>query len=320
MTFKLKYFLIFSIIYMLCGGGVALGACIGGKPVWGTDDDRVSCARKQQLKEEKRKLELEKQERELAESRQRLYDGKKKSGNDAPNVIIGKLQDILPSKEKEESEAKIILTKHQLRIELMPYLIPGAAQFDEPGTPEHIFPNGAAWEYYLNPNLGFGIIIQRFHKIGGKSFDPIRNNVNVAAGDATPDYQSRPVLFPGAIDRVTYTHLIPYATFNAQLGSPLWNAVCRFGIGMTKAHIQYKDINTATYPNATQPDDVTRSDMGSLLFDIGVERWAENFKYGGALRYVKAKYDSNDYNKYFNMGSFQFVIYAQWMIRPLGLL
>jgi hypothetical protein len=272
------------------------------------------------LKEAKRRLALERQEQEIAEARRRLYDGEKKSGEDTRNVIVGSLQDILSGGKKEEAKAKIILTKHQARIEWMPYLIPGAAQFDEPGTPENLFLNGVAWEYYLNPNLGFGILIQQFHKAGGKNFDPIMNNLNMAAADETADYQSRPVLFPGAIERVSYTHLIPYVTFNTQLGTPLWNAVCRFGIGMTKADITYKTIDKKAYPYADQPSDVSRSDNASLLFDIGIERWSENIKIGGALRYINARHDASNYNEYFNMSSAQVLFYVQWMIRPFGLL
>jgi hypothetical protein len=320
MVSKFKYVLFFFLISLLCGGGVALGACVGGKAVWGTDDDRVSCARKQQLKAAKKELKIEQEENEIAEARRRLYDSKAHPGQDRPNVILGSLAGMLGGEEKENVKSEIVLTKHQARVEWMPYLIPGAAQFDEPGTPENMFLNGFAWEYHLNPNLGFGLLFQRYHKSGGKDFDPIVNNLNVAARDATADYQSRPVLFPGAIESVTYTHLFPYVTFNTQIGSPLWHAICRFGIGMTQADIKYKSIDKSKYPYARQPSDVSRSDNGSLLFDIGIERWSANVKYGGALRYINARHDAANYNEYFNMSSAQVLIYAQWMIRPLGLL
>lgn len=293
----------------------ARAACIGKLPVFGTGDDRRSCAEKVELKKEEQRLKIEEERQKIAKRRQAVNSGTG-AGTGNTNVILGGLQDMMGNKLPEEPAETIVLTQHQARVELMPYVIPGAYQFDQPGMPEKVFFNGVAWEYYVNKNLGFGILWQEWAKEGGRDFDPVMNN----HPDASGDYHSTATVFPGGIDRIKYTLYIPYVTVNTQLGSPLWNGVFRVGIGRTQADIEYNDINHLAYPYATQSEDVTRIDNTAMMFDLAVERWTYGFKLGGALRYVNARYDTKDYHDYISMSSAQFIIYAQFMIRPLGLL
>jgi len=196
-------------------------------------------------------------------------------------------------------------------VELMPFVIPGAYQFDEPGMPEKFFVNGAAWDYYLNESFGIGLLWQQWAKDGGRGFDPIIHSDT--SGDTA-------VFFPGAIDRIKYTTYMPYITINSPLGSPTWNGVFRLGIGRTQAEIQYKTIDGVKYPGAEQPQDIIIADQTSVMFDLGVERWTYGAKIGGALRYINARHDTSDYREYVNLGSAQVVFYVQFMLRPLGLL
>jgi hypothetical protein len=307
---------LFIVLLSFCGIDSALAACVGKLPIFGTGDDRRSCAIKAELKKEEKQLEIQEREERIARKKRAINNSGTGAGTGNTNVILGGLRDMTGNKLQEEPMETIVLTQHQARVELMPYVIPGAYQFDAPGMPEKVFFNGAAWEYYVNKNLGFGILWQEWAKRSGRKFDPVMNN----HPDASGDYHSTATVFPGGIDRIKYTLYIPYVTVNTQLGSPLWNGVFRCGIGRTQAEIEYNDINYLAYPYATQSEDVTRIDNTAIMFDLAVERWTYGFKLGGALRYVNARYDTMDYHDYISLSSAQFIIYAQFMIRPLGLL
>ena len=196
------------------------------------------------------------------------------------------------------------LTAHQTRVEIAPYVIPGAYQFDEPGMPEQFFFNGFAWEYYLNKTLGFGILYQKFAKTGGKDFDP------VIYTDSSGDVHA--VAFPGAVKRLQYTAYIPYITINAKI-SPFWCLGGRIGVGRLEVEAEYDESQISS--GSTKHIDNT-----AMLFDLFVERWFSGARIGGALRYITARTDTSNYIEYVNMGSAQMVIYAQFTLKPLGLL
>ena len=320
MSNKFNYFRLIGIsaVIILFGylfASPVFGACIGGAAVWGTGDDKASCLQKKKLKKEEQQLKIQKKERELELERQSLQNNQGPgAGTGNTNVILGGL-DMLMNGDQQENETagEVVFSQHQVRIELMPYVVPGAYQFDDPGTPEQIFFNGAAWEYFLNRNLGFGLSWQRWSKAGGKDFDPVIAAQRDGSGDTA-------VFFPGAIDRLQYTSYVLYATINAEL-APSWMSVLRLGIGQTKVDVEYSDINAAANPYARQPADNTYTDSASLMAGLAIEYIAlTGTRIGGEIRYHNARYDTSDYTEYMNLGSTQIVFYMQFMLEPLGLL
>lgn len=322
MEYLFKYIskiIITSIIIMLClQAGTTLGACLGKRPVWGTGDDKVSCAAKYRLKQEEEQLAIEEKEKELKHRRRDLTRNEGTgSGTGNTNVILGSLKEMITGGDKAAKTIESIrLTRHQVRVELMPYVIPGAAQFDKPGMPEKLFFNGFGYEYYMNKNLGFGVLWQSWSKTGGMDFDPVTNNVK----DKDGQYHDTAVFFPGEINRMKYTMYIPYVTINAELGNPLWNGVFRFGMGRTQVDVEFNQIDHGVYPYAVQPGDKRRVHNTSMMFDMAVERWTSGFKLGGFMRYISARVQTNNYLEYTNLGSAQIGIYVQFMLEPLGLL
>ena len=308
---KVNYYSILLLCFVMFLVSVnAHAACIKGSPVWGTGDTRETCKRKVELKQEEKRIEVEKKEREIKRKREALNNNSGiGAGQGNTNVVLGGLGDMLSGRNEEKlPDEQIVVTRHQLRVEVMPFVIPGAYQFDDPGMPEKFFFNGAAWDYYLNESFGIGFLWQQWSKEGGRGFDPVMDNAE------------NPVFFPGAIDRIKYTSYMPYITLNSQLGSPLWNGVFRCGIGRTQGEIEYKTIDAVKYPGAEQPEDITIADQTSIMFDLGVERWTYGAKIGGALRYINARHDTSNYREYVNLGSAQILFYVQFMLRPLGLL
>lgn len=316
MVIKLTHFVIFFSIIMFAGSGLALGACIGGKAVWGTGDDRVSCAKKQLLKKKRRDLEIERAEKELEDERQRINNSGTGSGTGNTNVILGGLQDMLkPDKDSPDSpEIKDIpFSQHQLRVEWMPYVIPGAYHFDEPGMPGNILTLGVAWEYFLNKNLGVGFLIQQWEKTGARNFDPVMTRQRDGSGDTA-------VFFPGAVDRMKWTSYTVYATINAPLADN-WMTILRLGFGRTQVDIEYSGVNPSDHPYAIQPKDATYTDDASLMGGLAIEKWTQGgTRIGAELRYHNARHNTSDYTEYVNMGSAQVIFYVQFMLKPLGLL
>jgi len=197
---------------------------------------------------------------------------------------------------------KPIVAKHQVRLEIAPWIIPGAYQFDTPGMPERLFINGAAWEYYLNKSLSFGVLWQQFSKTGGRDFK------NVSYTDASGDAHS--IAEPGSLDRLKYTAYMPYVAINAHL-SPKWILGGRFGVGRVEVEAEYSDssgMQNQSYDNNT-----------AMLFDMFIEYIWTDVKLGGNVRYMIANNNTDDYLEYINMGSAQIVFYAQWMLRDLGI-
>jgi len=289
------------------------GACMGGVPVWGTGDDRESCAIKQNLKKEEQQLNIQEKKKELELKRRGIENSGTGAGTGNTNVILGGINDLIGGgNDNVEMAQAMPFSQHQLRIELMPYVIPGAYQFDEPGMPKG-YSFGVAWEYYLNRNLGLGLVMQQWEKSGGRGFDPIMSEQRDGSGDTA-------VFFPGAIDSLRYTSYIAYASINAAI-SESWNSILRLGVGRTQIDVKYEDIDYAKHPYAHQPDDNTYTDTASLIAGLAIEHIASTgTRLGGEIRYHNARNDTDDYTEYLNMGSVQVVFYVQFMLTPLGLL
>jgi hypothetical protein len=310
---KVSYFKWLCVVILFLNSQESFSACLGGIPLWGTGDDRVSCAQKRILKKEEKQLEIKKREAELEQERQKVQSGVG-HGSGNTNVVLGGLRDMINGGNQDAMAGHVLRTKHQVRVELMPYVIPGAYQFDKPGTPEHFFINGLAWEYYVDKNLGFGFLWQEWSKKDGRSFDPIIASQRDGSGDTA-------IFFPGDIDRISYRSIIPYVAINAELGSPFWVAVGRVGIGPTQAKVDYKSIDVAAHPYAYQPDSERYQDSASLMIDLAIEHWTNGgTRMGFALRYINARYETDNYLEYINMGSAQAVFYVQFMLKPLGVL
>lgn len=304
------------ILFLFLSVSAGFGACIGKTPIWGTGDDKLSCREKQRLKREEQELKIQKKRQKIANEKNKIRNNQGiASGDGNTNVILGGLQEILNGEQQPDYAGGYTeISQHQVRVELMPYVIPGAYQFDTPGMPERFFINGLAWEYYVNKNLGFGFLWQEWSKTGSQGFDPVMAGQRDGSGDVA-------VFFPGDVERISYRTLLPYVTINAQLGSPQWVAIGRVGIGATQAKVEYKDINSTLHPFASQPGDETYMDMSSIMFDLALERWTEGgTRLGFALRYINARHETANYLEYVNMSSAQVLFYVQFMLRPLGLL
>ncbi len=274
-------------------------SCIGSIPVFGTGSTKEDCKKKSQSPAEISPEEDDEIDNEIPP----FYQGTG-AGTHNTNVILGSQPFVNQSSPSAESDSGLILTTHQVRIELAPYIMPGAYQFDDPGLPERVFLNGFSWEYYLNKTLGFGILYQEWSRSGGRDFKPI--SFRDSSGD------THDVAFPGAVQRLKYTLYIPYVTINAKL-SPLWCLGGRFGIGHVGVEAEYNESQISS-------GNTKYSDNTSLLFDLFLERWFSGARVGTALRYISARTDTDDYLEYMNMGSAQVVLYVQFTLKPLGLL
>ena len=274
-------------------------SCIGSIPVFGTGSTKEECKAKSKASDDSQP----KKAKEKDKDDKTIYQGTG-AGTHNTTVVLGNPSSEKNSPDSTESDSGLVLTTHQARIELAPYVMPGAYQFDEPGLPEKMFFNGFAWEYYLNKTLGFGILYQEWSKSGGRNFDPI--SYRDSSGD------SHIVAFPGAVKKLKYTLYIPYVTINAKL-SPLWCLGGRFGIGHVGVEAEYNETQISS-------GNTKYSDNASLLFDLFIERWFSGARVGTALRYVSARTDTDDYLEYMNMGSAQVVMYVQFTLKPLGLL
>jgi len=182
-----------------------------------------------------------------------------------------------------------------------------SAYFNTPKTPEPIFLNGAAWEYYVSPNMGFGVLYQQYSLHGARDFDVIKDN----SGDV--------LFFPGNVTKAQYSLLLPYVTFNGQISNP-WHWVFQIGVGRNEVKLEYKDVDRKAYPNARKSENRELVDSTALMFGLNVEKWTSGFKYGCGTRVITSSVDTSDYLSHMNMGSQQFLCYMQFMFRPLGLL
>ena len=305
--------------------------CIRTVPIWGTGSTRGECIDKQELKREAKELELEEERRTLEARRQKLRNKNNAglvTGEGSSNVILGGLEQILSGKKKDEIKPTISISQHQVRVESLLYTFPAAAQFDTPGMPERPLLGGVAWEYYINRNIGFGVLWQEWSRKGGRSFDSIKNNYyklpdttdDTVKIDDISDFQSA-TYFPGHIDEIKYRHIGLYVSVNAQLGSPEWQGIGRFGFVMTDASVSYKNIDRLNNPYAEQPENTTYSDGMGMMFGLALERLFEGgMGVGGYVRYVSASNDTSNYLEYINLSSAQFGLYFRVMLEPLGLL
>lgn len=296
-SFYLYVIICCSIIFLSFRHDVS-AACIGNIPVFGSGDTKATCKAKQG---EIPAQEVQPQTETKPEPTQNNQGVG--SGAHNTNFIVGDLPSS-QSQETLEEDSGLVLTTHQVRIEIAPYVIPGAYQLDKPGMPERVFFNGFAWEYYINKTLGFGLLWQEWSKTGARNFDPITYT------DSSGDIHT--LGLPGAVNRLKYTLYIPYVTINAKL-APKWCLGGRFGIGHVGVEAEYNEskINSGNSKY---------SDNASMLVDLFIERWFSGARIGGALRYINAQTDTTDYLQYINLGSAQVVFYAQFTIKAFGLL
>ena len=278
---NVSLFLVMSL-FIFCFANNASAACMGIIPVFGTGDTKETCKAKKYGDAEEEKPE-EKPE--------------VKTENNT-NVIIGDQS----NKKQPDSYNALIPTIHQIRIELAPYIVPGAYQFDM-GMPERFMPNGVAYEYYLNTNLAFGFLYQEISKTGSRGFDPV--DYKDASGD------THTIAFPGAIDRLQYRLYIPYVSFNAKM-APTWCLGGRIGLGRVEVTAEYNGTDISGSKKFI--------DNTSLLVDLFFEKWYSGAKIGGALRYIESKTDTSNYLEYMNMGSAQIVLYVQFTLKTFGVL
>jgi len=277
-------FFLFLIILLLVCPASSFAGCIGSVPIVNTNDTWESCKRKS----------------ETPPPKTNTGPG---SGENNINVFQSPLTSSETDKKSDQTAISNVITRHQVRIELAPYVIPGAYQFDDPGMTEKLMFNGAAWEYYLNKSFAIGFLYQEWAKAGGRDFKTIQYT------DASGDVHN--MGNPGAIDRLKYTSYLPYVSVNANL-APRWALGLRFGLGHVGVEAEYKD--------SSGESNKSYEDNTSMLFDMFLQwRW-DDALIGGNVRYINARNDTDDYLEYMNMGSAQIVIYVQWMLRPLGLL
>lgn len=299
---KTGYYLIFSLLLLLITPDIQ-AACLGKTPLWGTGDTKETCRYKAMQTAEKKRLELEATDKEIAQQRYNLNNGV--TGNN--NVILGGLFGKNQQAEVPENGSVIVLTQHQFRVEVMAGLKADSAYFNTPKAPDAIFFNGAAWEYHISPNMGFGILLQQFTLSGASDFDTIKDN----SGDV--------LFFPGNVTKAQYSLLLPYVTFNGQISNP-WHWTFQVGIGRNEVKLEYKDVDLKAYPNARKSVDRELTDSAALMLGLNIEKWSSGMKYGCGTRLISSSVDTTSWMDKMNMGSTQALCYVQWMIRPLGLL
>lgn len=274
-------------------------ACIGSVPVWGSKDTKASCAEKQAgIKTSPPPRQIQQPIPAPQSQTPQINQG---AGS---NVFMNGFQTGTSKTKNQTVDSDLILTVHQIRFEIAPYVIPGAYQFDEPGTPANILSPGLAWEYYFNKTVGVGLLWQEFDKSGGKSFNDITHTYTDPSGDS----HTATIAKPGDLSHLKYRVIIPYVSVTGKL-APTWALGGRVGIGRVQVEAEYK--NSANIEHA---------DNSALLFDLFLEKWYSGMRVGGALRYLNARSDTNDYTKYINLGSAQAIIYVQITLKNLGVL
>lgn len=281
MMFLQHRFFIFSFLAVICLPASISAACIGSVPVYGTKSTWEDCAKK-----------------DPPQSINNKSSGQHNNVNIYPQNNPPRNS---PETNTETSRASREVARHQARIELTMWVIPGADHFDTPGMPEKFFFNGAAYEYALNKNLFFGVLLQQFAKTGGRDFNDV--SYTDASGDA------RVIASPGALERLQYTAYIPYVSVYDNLSGP-WGAGFRFGIGRIEVDAEYKDSSGM---GNKKFDDNT-----AMLIDAFLDWTWGDFRLGAYVRYVISNNDSNDYLDYLDMGGSQVGLSAQWMFRDLG--
>ena len=302
MRFYFKHFLIFPLILMFCGG-MALGACIGAKPVWGTGDDRADCVRKQQLKKAKNKLKLEKEEEELKEARRRLHGDKKKTG-DSQNPVSGVIEraseaiGITNADKTMQYETPIwsILTGSMF------YHWPGDKRIDKGAMPERPYLNDFSVEYSFNPKFAIGVNYNEWARVDSNSFDPIMGEKRDVTGDV--------LIFDPDVEKFKSQSVFIYLTVRAIPFSEEWFFIGQFGLGRTKVSVDYKNSESDSY-----------TDGLSHFFAVGVER---RF-YGGngaslMLRKISARHDTSDYLESAGMGDTQILFNIRWGLSTFGVI
>lgn len=323
--------LLLMAVIMLFANSVN-ASCVKGKHVPLTSGNQELCDQEEKLDLEKKKQELKEEQEKLDARKQGINNNSGLgSGEKNVNVVLGSLLG-QTGNAASNSEADMKISKHQFRVELAFYTIPAAQGFDEPQMPEVFMVNGLAYEWYLNKNFGIGFLWQRYNVTQGKDFDPITvqkeftETVDVVGADGTTQQATRtvtrevPVYFPGAINRISYERRLFYVTGNAELFSPVWNGVFRFGTGQSIAHIEYDDIDTSNerYKYAKQPQNVSHNANQTFYLDLGVERWTVGVKMGACFRFINAAPDTTDVMEYIGLGGSEFVFYVQLNIPGLG--
>lgn len=295
----MKKHLSLLITFFLLFSGSLHAKCIGLVPVWNTGDTEATCRAKQN-RTEPRQPENPAPKKDV----RKINDYNQGPGSGHHNININ--TDRPPRNPYSEISRRhnyFTPSVHQARLEMSPYIIPNASQFDEPGMPEQLFPgNGLAWEYWINKSLGAGILLQQFSVSGGRGFDPIQYT------DSSGDVHS--IGHPGAVNRLKYNVYIPYVVIDGVL-SEEWSMGARLGIGRVSVEAEY---NESKVGSGNQKYD----DNFSMLIDVYFGYKIRGFILGSAFRYINARSDTNDYLEYMNLGGVQFVLFAQFMIPSLG--
>ncbi len=288
--------------------GIAQAACMPlfpEKPVWGTGDTAESCRYKMKQDQEEQRIEREVRDRKLQQKRYNMSNGI--SGNN--NVVLG-LPSFMGGKPADAKESGFIVqTTYQIRIESLLGVKPDSKHFNTIRPPEGapLAAFGIAFEYFISPNMSFGLLGQQYTVDGAKDFDPIRD----VSGDI--------LFFPGEVESADYRLILPYVAFNGLLGGQ-WHWTFRLGAGLNKVELKRNPIDTTLAPKAVPSKDQTLEDSAAIMFDLGVEKWVSGFKYGCSARYITSSVDTRNTLEYMSMGSQQFLCYVQFMIRPLGLI
>jgi len=302
---KIGSYFIFFLLLMFITPDIQAACFNKNTPWWGTGDTKETCRYKAKQVARQKALELKARDLEINKQEYNLRNGI--TGNN--NVVLG-LGGLFGKNQQENADmavTSLVQTKHQLRVEIMGFLKADSAYFNAPKAPDAIFFNGAAWEYYVSPNMGFGVLWQQFSLSGARDFDVIKDN----SGDV--------LFFPGNVTKGDYSLLLPYVTFNGQISDP-WHWTFQVGIGRNEVKLEYKEVDYKAYPNARKSEDRELTDSAAFMFGLNVEKWSSGMKYGCGTRIITSSVDTSDYLEQMNMGSQQFLCYVQWMIRPLGLL
>lgn len=281
---RYNFFIISIIAFIIIWFPIsAFASCLGSVPLYGSGATWEDCQKKSK------------------DNKPETRNSGPGAGHNNVNVWTAPPNSAESSSESSERGDRDLIARHQVRLEISAWVISGADNFDKPGMPEKFFFNGGSWEYYLNPNLSFGILFQQFSKTGGRDFD------DIAYQDASGD--THILASPGSLDRLQTTIYMPYVGIHSYL-TDKWGAGFRFGIGRVEAAAEYSDSSGMS--NKSYDDNT------AMMIDAYLDyRWGD-VKIGSYVRYVVSNNDSNNYLEYLDMGSAQVGISAQWMIRDLG--
>jgi hypothetical protein len=334
-------FYLFSVIaltfLLIAVTGIVQAACLKSRHIMGTAGTDELCRMQYEFELKKQRDAIEAQQRQYdtqqAEAKAPKMENKgQQAGNAGTIVNLGPLGGGNPTEGASPSAGDDFgVTSHNVALEWSGYHFP-QAPIERTMPDPVLMPTGLRYEWYFSKNFGFGLLYQQYVLTGWKNFDPITVEREVEETVTVINDQGQevpatrkvkrqvPVRFPGAVDSMQYQRLMYFATFNTGIGIKGYHLAIRFGSGMARGKVKYRDIDLSKDENkyATQPGDTEYSADQPFFFDASIERWFQQTRVSATVRFVEADNATEDYLDYIRVGGTEIVISATFGLPSFG--